>query len=261
MNTLVTFSAIFLVAYSLPGNATAGSLFIARGLLESAPPSDSEMTTARYEVVEEGRGHMESNRLLVVFRTIKEKTETLPSDAILLLEKGAWGQLPDGKGRGIYNAIGHDSQAGILPYSVEAWAGILQKTDEELSDAPEANRLPVEKATALLRERLYEKYESPLYIYFYPPRRVPYCWSIAALCVRNGAVKKLTVRISDTGRIISETPNHYPIKFFDSMDVTAEEMDQFVRVYHRNTPPEEWPMWDPESSSLAEPASQYRHEE
>jgi hypothetical protein len=59
-------------------------------------------------------------------------------------------------------------------------------------------------------------------------------------------VKSLRARISDKGKIIGEQPNHRPIKFFDDLEVSAEEMDQFIREYHRNTPPEKWPTRDPE---------------
>lgn len=109
------------------------TLFVVRGSLEHPPAPDSEMASARYRVVEEGRGHMETNHIMVIFWATTEKTEPLPSDAILLLEKGEWARLPDGKGRGIYNVIGHDPLAGIIPFSKDNWDSILQKSDEELT--------------------------------------------------------------------------------------------------------------------------------
>lgn len=197
---------------------------------------------AEYAVVEVGRGKVTQKTVEVLFRE-NSTNRPLPADAILLLHGPSFSKNPD---LGSYLLLSPDAAQGAIPYSAEAWAGILQKTDEELSDAPEERRFPVEKATALLRQRLYEKYGTPLHIYFYPPRRVPYSWALSALCVRNGAVKQLRIRVSDTGKIVNETPNHQPIKIFDSMEVTAEEMDQFVREYHRNTPPDEWPRWDSE---------------
>ncbi|MBP7008231.1 MAG: hypothetical protein KBC66_00285 [Kiritimatiellae bacterium] len=244
MKTLVIIVAILLAALVLPGEAMTDTLFVVRGSLEHPPAPDSEMASARYRVVEEGRGHMETNHIMVIFWATTEKTEPLPSDAILLLEKGEWARLPDGKGRGIYNVIGHDPLAGIIPFSKDNWDSILQKSDEELTATPEENQLPSEKAVALLRERLHQKYGMPQHIYIYPPRRVPFGWSLAALCVQNGAVKSLRARISDKGKIIGEQPNHRPIKFFDDLEVSAEEMDQFIREYHRNTPPEKWPKLD-----------------
>lgn len=62
--------------------------------------------------------------------------------------------------------------------------------------------------------------------------------------------------MSDTGSFVGETPTHSPIKFFDSTEVTAEEMEQFVRDYHQSTPPDEWPRRI-QDSSLSESDGDY----
>lgn len=260
MRTLPFKSIIAIIIILLLPSVFAANILIVRGVLETPPAPDSEMTSARYRIVETGRGDAETSLVEVIFMTTLHAEKQIPADAILLLEKVKWGKSSVSKGRGVFIALGHDPDVGILPYTEQAWKTILQKSDEELSATPADAQMPKEKAVEMLRRRMYEKYETPSHIYIYPPRRVPFGWTIAALCVRNGAVKKLTDRVSDKGRIISEIPNHRPIKFFDSMDVTAEEMDQFVRDYHRNTPSNEWPTWDPKPPPAASESSAGEHE-
>ena len=195
-----------------------------------------------YEVVEVGRGNVTAKMVQVLFQEMTAG-QPLPEEAIVIVREPSFSKNPE---YGSYSAVSPHAAQSILPYSPEAWADILQKTDAELADAPESLWLPVERALAIFRQRLFEFYSRPSHIYIYPPRRVPYSWALAALLVRNGAVKSLRVRISDTGKIINETPNHRPIKFFDDLEVSAEEMDQFIREYHRNTPPEKWPKLDTE---------------
>lgn len=255
----IIIGAIAISSILMP-SAYAEHILIARGALETLPKPDSEMTSARYRIIETGRGEAGTNVVTVIYMTTLQDERHLPSDAILLLEGVRWGKLSESKERGVFVALGHDPNIGILPYTEQAWKTMLQKSDEELSATPSNAQLPKEKAVALLRGRIHEKYGMPRHIYVYPPRRVPFGWSIAALCVRNSAVKKLTARISDQGRIISEIPNHYPIKFFDSTDVSAEEMELFIRDYHRNTPPDEWPTWDPEPPSSMPESAADEHE-
>ena len=232
---------ILILAICIDSSASAG-IMVVRGSQLGTMETNRPYLRSEFAVEEVGRGNLTAKTVEVLFRE-NSGNQPLPTDAIILLHGPSFSKHPD---YGSYLLISPDAAQGIVPYTVDAWMGILQKTDDELSDAPEADRLLVEKAVVLLRGRLYEKYGTPRHIYFYPPRRVPYSWSLAALCVRNGAVTKLMVRISDAGNIVSETPNHHPIKFFDSADVSAEEMELFVRDYHRNTPPDEWPTWDPE---------------
>lgn len=246
MKTLSLYMVIIAISMLMRPGVCAANMLIARGVLEVPPSPDSEMTSAKYRIVESGRGYAETSLVEVIFMTTLHGEMSLPTDAILLLEKIEWGKPTESKGRGVFVALGHDPDVGILPYDEHTWGATLQKTDEELSSTPADAQLPKEKAIMILRGRMYEKYGTPSHIYIYPPTRLPFGWSIAALCVRNGAVKKLTVRVSDKGRIICEIPNHHPIKFFDSVEVSAEEMELFVRDYHRNTPPDEWPTWDPE---------------
>ena len=247
-----TWMLSFIIAGSFVVSASA-DIMIVRGRQRGAITTNTLNIRAEYDVTEVGRGNMPKKAVEVLF---KENTGTpaLSSDVILILRGPSFSKNPD---FGSYSLVSPDSAHGIIPYSSEAWTAVLKKTDEELSDAPESERLPAREAIGLLRKKLYEVYGNPRHIYFYPPRRVPYSWSLAALCVRNGAVKELKVRISDSGNIISETPSHYPIKFFDSTNVSAEEMELFVRDYHRNTPPDEWPTWDPEPPpSMSESAAE-----
>lgn len=238
------------------GISASAGILVVRGSQLSELATNAPYLHAEYSVKEIGRGSISAKTVEVLFRE-NERGAPLPADAILLLQEPSFSKIPD---YGSYLLISPNAAQGIIPYSSEAWIAVMKKTDEELSDAPEADRLPAGKTIGLLRKKLYEVYGTPRHIYYYPPRRVPYGWSLAALCVRNGAVKELKVRVSDTGHIISETPNHYPIKFFDSAEVSAEEMELFVRDYHRNTPPDEWPTWDPEPPPFLPESAAEEHE-
>ena len=245
----------FMIAGSVSVSAST-DIKIIRGYQRGGITTNALNIRAEYDVIEVGRGNLPKKVVEVLFKE-NTGTQPLPSDAILLLHGPSFSKAPD---FGSYSLLSPDSAHGIIPYSPEAWMAVLKKTDAELSDAPETDRLSAGEAIGLLRKKLYEVYGNPRHIYFYPPRRVPYSWSLAALCVRNGAVKELKVRISDSGNIISETPSHYPIKFFDSTNVSAEEMELFVRDYHRNTPPDEWPTWDPEPPSTMSGSTAEEHE-
>ena len=98
MRTLPFKSIIAIIIILLLPSVFAANILIVRGVLETPPAPDSEMTSARYRIVETGRGDAETSLVEVIFMTTLHAEKQIPADAILLLEKVKWGKSSVSKG-------------------------------------------------------------------------------------------------------------------------------------------------------------------
>lgn len=170
----------------------------------------------RYEILKIGRGKLDpnisnsykddngnlvsSNAIPISFFQ-RTAIESLPPNAILILDNGFWEQFTP---QHSYRVLGEDARRGILPYSPAAWQAILKKTNEELADTPSAKQLPPEEAMAQAEQHLAKIGVTANDAFYFYPRRFPFQVTVGGVYLQNEKLYDFCFIFNDRGDVLNE---------------------------------------------------------
>lgn len=208
---------------------------IARGRLVERTNS-FHFDTALYDIYEVGRGDIPFGPSRVYYYS---GFIHLPEDAILLLSGANFSEkIPE------YRALSYEPTYGIRPYSEEAWQVLLLKSNAELSQTPESERISEQEAQRLLIEHIIQNDDDPEYIYLSPALRFPFGWYVDAIFTVETGMLGIHATVTDKGRFRAPTykiiPHDSLVKEGES-HVDEDLLEQAIATYYSATKPEYWP--------------------
>ena len=180
-------------------------------------------TYIRYEIIAIGKGMLNPNissiyrddNKIVSSNTIpisffqRTAEESLPLDAILILNNGFWEQFTP---QHSYRVLGEEAWRGILPYTLETWNTLLAKPNNEFIDVALSDRMPPAETYAFVEKLLLTKGANEQDIYFKMLRRIPFQWVVSACFLKDDELFDYVATLNDRGDLLNEIgpePNKY----------------------------------------------------
>ena len=127
--------------------------------------------------------------------------ESLPPDAILILDNGFWEQFTP---QHSYRVLGEEAWRGILPYTVETWNELLAKPESEFIDVAESDRMPPAETYVVVEKIIVAKGANEQDIYFKMLRRIPFQWVVSACFLKEGELFDYVATLNDRGDLLNE---------------------------------------------------------
>jgi hypothetical protein len=189
-----------------------------------------------YRVTEIGRGELGAKEIQVMY--IREMLDgELPADAILLLGTDiSRERLKEERPRAAFYVSWTDPNRAILPYSPEAWASVLSKTDAELSDTPEGERMPMRDALRMAGKTVVARNPAARHIRYYPPGRLPFGWRIEALVAGDSRSRSEYVILTDSGKVQPPLGGDCGMRVDTGDTSTEEKFEAYLREQYKGRP-------------------------